>query len=177
VVVVVVSGIGVSIVTSNRRRVELTPTPVAMAVRVVRRYGRLSTITVVVCGCGAGHPSLMRRPDTIMLIIVEAIMVIVVDAIMVIIVVMLLGDKASTGTNGTDFSVTSGVVVLVPTLPEWSFTGTRGVVVGWRGAVTLLLAVVSGESNLKQGRDEKEDPGAYISIVLHDIEREKMHTC
>jgi hypothetical protein len=68
--------------------------------------------------------------------------------------------------GGGQLSVSSGVLVTAVPLPEWSFAGALGVVVGWGGAVALFFLVVTDEDDLENGCYDKEEAGISVSGCL-----------
>lgn len=58
--------------------------------------------------------------------------------------------------SGSSFSVTSGLDLAVA-LPEWSTGRTRGVVVLWGWAESLLLLVMADQQELKSCTDQEEE--------------------
>lgn len=69
-----------------------------------------------------------------------------------------VSDDAGLGVLCID--VVGGVAVLAAAAVEPLVAAALGVVVGGRGAVGLLLAVVAGDGDLQEGADREEEAGA-----------------
>ena len=68
------------------------------------------------------------------------------------------GETASCTSTTSQLSVTSGVIALLA-VPEVTLARARRVVVSWRWAEALLLAVMTDERDLDQGGNDEENGG------------------